>query len=158
MFRIPAEAANAPTMALYPSILAPYRRAYQYAMVPNWDDDGAVALTPEVARLAEHLIEQYGTVEHLVEVGPGRDGALSFVWEDGGNYIYLDVGPNDTVHLYRDVAGQPRWEGVSVASDARILEAISSAFRDAGWVRPETIVFSFAASPNIKRWWFPAFR
>jgi hypothetical protein len=150
--------ANASTMALSPSVLAPYREAYEYAMVPNWDNDGAVSLTPGVVRLAASLIGEYGALEHLVEIGPGRDGSLSFVWEEGGSYIYLDVGPEDTVHLYRDVAEQ-RWEGVSVASDPRILERISSAFRDAGWIRPAMVVFTFMAeATNTARWGFPAFR
>jgi hypothetical protein len=155
-----ADTANTPTMKLYPSLLAPYRDAYDYAMVANWDNDGAVRLTREVVHLAARLINEYGTTEHLAEVGPGRDGSLSFVWDDNrGNYIYLDVGPSDTLHLYRDVAGQPRWEGVSIASDSRILEEISSAFRDAGWLHPATIVYSFPASaPNISRWRLPAFR
>jgi hypothetical protein len=156
MFNLPlrADTANIPAMEFYPSILAPYRDAYEYAMVSNWDNDGALALAQEVVRLAARLIKQYGTLEHLVEVGPGQDGSLSFVWEDDQrNYIYLDIGPNDTVHLYRDVATQPRWEGVSVASDPHILEEISRAFRDTGWLPPETLLFSFQASvPNNSSW------
>jgi hypothetical protein len=162
MYDIPLRAniANSPISRLEYSTLTPYCDAYEYAMVPNWDNDGAASVTPEVVQLAARVIDEHGTTEHLVEVGPGRDGSLSFVWEDDkANYIYLDVGPNDTVHLYRDVTGRPRWEGVSVAGDARILEEISSAFRDAGWVDPPIHVFSFSAgSPNVSRWVAPAFR
>jgi hypothetical protein len=152
------DTANASTMTLYPSVMGQYRDAYEYAMAPNWDNDGAAPIRPEVVHLAARLITGYGTTEHLVEVGPGRDGSLSFVWDDNcGNYIYLDVGPNDTVHLYRDIAGHPRWEGVSVAGDPRILEEISSAFRATGWLRPKTLVFSFSAGAhNTNRWWRPA--
>lgn len=88
------------------SLLVPFRDEYESAMEPNWDEAGALAIVPAVERLAARLIEDFGTVEHLIEVSPGQDGSLCFVWDDDqGNYIYLDVGPNETVHLYHDVRG-----------------------------------------------------
>src|SRR5450755_191332 len=69
---------------------------------------------------------------YLVEVSPGLYGSISFVWDDEkGNYVYLSVGPNDTVHLYYDVVGIPKWEGVGVgvASDRQLREKLSRAFR-----------------------------
>lgn len=120
--------------SIQPSLLAAHRDDYEHAMVPNWDGSGSIALTTDVLARAEDLINRFGTTDHLVEVTPGRDGSLSFVWDDDcGSYIYLDVGPNDTVHLYSDVMGQPKWEGVSVADDQRILVRLSSAFRGTGW-------------------------
>jgi hypothetical protein len=87
------------------------------------------ATSPSVVRLAEQLIAQYGGTKFLVEIAPGRDGGLSFIWDDEkGNYIFLDVGPNDTVHLYCEVIGEARWEGVSVADDQRILSRLQHAF------------------------------
>lgn len=115
------------------SLLAPYKAEYEYAMVPQWGGDNYTALTSSVVRLAEKIIEEYGTTEHLHEVGPGKDGSLSFVWDDEeGRYIYLDVGPNDTVHLYYDIDGE-KWEGVSIASDPRILKHLADAFSRCGW-------------------------
>ena len=116
------------------SVIAAYQDDYAYAMVPNWDGDAAVALTRQVVALAERLIDRYATTENLTQVTPGVDGSLSFVWEDRrGNYVYLDVGPGDTVHLYHEIAGNPAWEAVSVASDPRIIAELATAFQTVGW-------------------------
>jgi|ERR1700730_2093471 len=107
-----------------------HRRSYQYAMRDDWDGSGAAALTPEVVQLANRLIGQYASSSELVEVAPGKDGSVSFVWEDDrGNYVYVDVGPGDTVHLYYEVTGRGKWEGVSVASDPRLLREMAHAFQ-----------------------------
>lgn len=116
------------------SPLRAHKISYAYAMQPNWDGRGAIALTPAVIDLADHLIKQYASTDHLVEVAPGRDGSLSLVWDDGGgNYVYLDVGPNDTIHLFQNIIGGPRWEGVSSARDPRIHREMARAF---GFLHP----------------------
>ena len=115
------------------SILDPYRADFAPAMLPGWEGN-APPLRQAVVDLAERLLSRHATTEHLVEVSPGNDGSLSFVWNDEvGNYIYLDVGPGDTVHLYYDLANGSKWEGVSVAGDERILERIAGAFRATRW-------------------------
>jgi hypothetical protein len=111
------------------SIVRMHEPSYDFAKVPDWDGNGAVALTDDVIHLADNLAVRFGSSHHLVEVSPGRDGSLSLVWDDNlGNYIYLDVGPNKTVHLFYDVVGFPKWEGVSVASDLSILQHLARAF------------------------------
>src|SRR5690349_2824078 len=111
------------------SVLAPYEEEYLHAMRSGWDGADAAALTWGVVDLAERLIGRFGTTDHLTEVAPGKDGSLSFVWDDrNGNYIYLDIGPGDTVHLYRDTIADGKWEAVSVANDPRILAEIGRAF------------------------------
>jgi hypothetical protein len=111
-------------------ILASFSAEFDYARMNNWDGRGAVALSPMVERLAERLISKYAGVFHLVEVAPGRDSSLSFIWDDyRGNYVYLDIGPSDTVHLFYDVVGEPKWEGVSVASDPRVVDHLTRAFQ-----------------------------
>jgi hypothetical protein len=138
--------------SIRPSLLAAYRDEYEHAMLPDWDGAGSVALTERVLTFADGLINRFGTTDNLVEVTPGRDGSLSFVWEDDrGNYIYLDVGPNDTVHLYSDVIGRPKWEGVSVADDRRILEQLSGAFRSTGWRLRQMDVISIQANTQNGR-------
>jgi hypothetical protein len=145
--------ANTTTFSKPFSLLTPYRDEYEYAMRPNWDEEGAPMLTREVETLSAQLIDQFGTTENLVEVSPGRDGSLSFVWDDDrGNYIYLDVGPNDTIHLYHDVIGKPKWEGVSVAGDRRILERLEGAFKATGWpLRRMAILIVPPASGSTRR-------
>src|ERR1700693_5957039 len=121
-------------------ILTAYRGEYEHALTGNWDQRGAAALSRRTLDLADELISRYATTEHLVEVTPGRDGSLSFVWDDeNGRYIYLDVGPNDTVHLYYDVIGEPKWEGVSIASDPQILGKLARAFGSAHWPLPQMV-------------------
>ena len=145
-------ARNAALFSITLSALVDYRDEYEYAMVPNWNGSGAIALTPRVLDLADALIDGFGTTENLVEVTPGRDGSLSFVWEDArGSYIYLDVGPNDTLHLYHDVPGQPKWEAVSSADDPRILEQLARAFAGTGWPLRQTIVISVQANTRNRR-------
>src|SRR5580704_11634792 len=86
---------------------------WTYAMRDNWDGCGAKAVSSNVSEGATKLIKKFGA--HLVpgDVSPGCDGSISFVWERDGNYVYLDVGPGKTVHLYYDIAGA-KWEGVSL--------------------------------------------
>jgi hypothetical protein len=89
-----------------------------------------VAITQGVIDLADQLLCQYASDSHLVEVSPGLDGSISFLWDDEkGNYAYMSVGPNDTVHLYYDVVGTTKWEGVGVASDQQLRAELSRAFR-----------------------------
>lgn len=110
------------------SILAPFADEFEFAGHDNWDGRGATAVSKSVLRLAERLIERFGGIAHLVEVAPGRDGSLSFVWDDGrGNYVYVDVGPGDTIHLFYELVGEPKWEGVSVASDRDIMYRLGHA-------------------------------
>jgi hypothetical protein len=112
-----------------PSVLGGFRDDYEFALIPNWDGRGAVAVSGEVRQLAVQLIQQYGGLAHLVEVAPGRDGSLSFTWDDSrGNYVYLDVGPRNTVHLFYEGIGSPKWEGVSISSDTRIFNHLVRAF------------------------------
>jgi hypothetical protein len=131
------------------SILNAYRSEFAYALNPGWDGD-APPIAQSVVDLAERLLGRYATTTHLVEVSPGEDGSLSFVWNDeGGNYIYLDVGPGDTVHLYCDLANGSKWEGVSVASDARILDRLTQAFRNTGWPLHQLVIWPVSSAiPN----------
>ena len=107
-----------------------YRKEYEFALVSNWDGHGAMPLTPSVIDLANVLVQTYASREYLVEVAPGTDGSISFIWDDeSGNYVYLDVGPKDSVHLYYEISGEPKWEGVSVASDSKIRQRLQHALR-----------------------------
>jgi hypothetical protein len=112
-----------------PSIIRAHEASYDFAKFQNWDGKGASALTDDVIRLADDIALRFASADHLVEVSPGKDGSLSLVWDDNrGNYVYLDVGPNKTVHLFYEVVGLAKWEGVSVASDNNILKEIARAF------------------------------
>lgn len=148
-------ASSSTTFSYKLSLLAAYEDEFVFAMRPDWWPGGSVALSAAVIDLAERLIENYGTLENLTEVAPGRDGSLSFVWDDhAGNYIYLDVGPNDTVHLYRDTLAGGKWQAVSVASDSRILQEIEQSFKGAGWPLARMVVFRIgtrtASRPSIR--------
>jgi hypothetical protein len=143
-FAVRAPIANSWTFRT--SLLAPFKTEYEFAMVPDWDGPGTVALSSKVISIAEKIIESYSTLDQLVEVGASRSGSISFIWTDADEkYIYLDVGPNETVHLYYDVTGE-KWEGVSVASDPRILGKISRAFARAGWSPQKIIHFAISGS------------
>jgi hypothetical protein len=100
---------------------------FEIARSDDWDGRGAPAIQDDVLRLAENIVQTYGGSEHIVEVTPGRDGSLSFVWDEGGNYIYIDVGPGDTVHLFYDLNGM-KWEGVSTSRDLRLKTQLRRAF------------------------------
>ena len=80
-----------------------------------------------VVKLAASILSRYATDCEPSEVTPGRYGSLSFVWDDANNYVYIDIGPNETVHLYYDVAGKPKWEAVSTAADEEMLQRFASA-------------------------------
>jgi len=144
--------ANSAPIRISMSLLARFSEEYHYAFQENWDGAGSVALTQNVLESAESLIESYGTLDHLTEITPGRDGSISFVWEDeDGKYIYLDVGPRDTIHLYYDLGPELKWEGVSVESDPRILARIENAFRSTGWRLRQMPVVRFHPTTS-NRW------
>jgi hypothetical protein len=134
-----------------PSFLASFEADYSFAMAPNWDGGGAVELTRDVVKLADRLVREFASTSCLQDVTPGNDGSLSLTWDDGqGNYVYLDVGPGQTLHLFYNVIGHPNWEGVSVASDRRILEQMVRAF---GFLRPRMVFapVSIRANSNVGR-------
>ncbi len=109
-----------------------HRDEYFYAMTPDWDpeDEGAVAVTESVLELASNIFDEYANYSHFRRITPKRDGSLSFIWDDEeGNYVYLDVGPGQTVHLYHDVIDGGKWEGVSIASDPQIRDHLKIAFK-----------------------------
>jgi hypothetical protein len=126
----PTQNAYASFWTKRPSLIQRHRDEFAFAMVPNWDDGQGVAVTQSVIDLADDLVCRYASEDSLVEVSPNLDGALSFIWDDdGGNYVYLSVGPNWTVHLYYDVIGLPKWEGVGFANDTQVLDEMKRAFR-----------------------------
>lgn len=107
-----------------------YQDEYLYAMNPDWDGEGAIPVNDNVIALAEGLFNKYAGQESLLGITPGKDGSLSFLWDDhSGNYVYLDIGPNQTIHLYFDVIDGSHWEGVSVADDPEIHKYLRKAFK-----------------------------
>lgn len=107
-----------------------YQDEYLYAMSSDWDGEGSKPVTESVVKLAEDLFNKYASHESLLGITPGKDGSLSFLWDDNsGNYVYLDIGPNQTIHLYYDVIDGGRWEGVSVADDPAIQTYLKKAFK-----------------------------
>jgi len=136
------------------SILTPYQDEFAFAMEPDWNGRGAIRLEGKVLKLADRLLSKYATSMYLVEVAPSKKGSLSFVWEDGdGNYIYLDIGPNETLHLYYKLIDGRKWEGVSLASDQRIIDHLVRAFSFVRTqnVSAESIVFPGGTSNRRER-------
>jgi hypothetical protein len=106
--------------------LQEHRDDWAFATIGDWDGEGARALTPDVIKLAQKFLDSY-CHSSPVEVGPGIDGSLSFVWELGESYCYLDVGPDDTVHLYYDNT-KGKWEGVARATEPSLVPHLDKAF------------------------------
>lgn len=140
--------------------LSSHRAEYEFALKPNWDGKGAAAITSQVIKLARLILQKYAAAKYLAEMSPKKDGSISFVWDDSsGNYVYLNIGPQDFIHLYSDVVGQPKWEGVSVASDSAMVERVSRALRfsreaaqvDSGWIAISA--HDRNESTYARRWW-----
>lgn len=127
--------ATGPSLIAMSSVLTRHTDEFRYAMTQNWDGRGATAITPGVVNLATSILSRYADECEPSEVTPGRDGSLSFVWDDANNYVYVDIGPNDTVHLYYDVMGEPKWEAVSTAADEEMLQRFARALSFARPVR-----------------------
>ncbi len=121
-----------------PSSLEVFRDEFAFADVPNWDGAGAKRLDSPTIELAQDLVSRFASTDYLVEVCPGKDGSLAMTWDDDdGNYVYVDVGPGETVHLFYDVVGLGKWEGVSIATDPRMVAQLTSAFR---FLRPANLL------------------
>ena len=126
---------------------------YIYAMTPDWDpeEEGSVAVTQNVINLASDLFNKYANYSHFRRITPKRDGSISFIWDDEeGNYVYLDVGPGETIHLYYDVVDDGKWEGVSSASDPQIRAHLKTAFKFLKYKNSNEIVFGKSStSPSF---------
>jgi hypothetical protein len=128
-----------------------HRDEYEYAMIPDWDpeDEGAVAVTETVLELAGNLFDEYANYSYFRRITPKRDGSLSFIWDDErGNYVYLDIGPGQTVHLYHDVIKGGKWEGVSIASDSEIRDHLKAAFKFLDQKEKRYNEITFVKSPS----------
>jgi hypothetical protein len=107
---------------------------FAFAKTPGWCGPSSEALTNDVIDFADRITSSLPGSRYVVEVTPGRDGSLSIIWDDhAGNYVYLDVGPKRTIHLYYDVLGQPKWEGVSIDGDPTISFHLGLAFQFAAF-------------------------
>lgn len=109
-------------------VLQRRRAEYDFAFQTNWDGRGAVSLDRQVVDLASTILQRHAEDLEPTDITPGSDGSLSFTWEDRhGNYVYCDIGPRDSVHVYHSVRGDRPWEQVSVASDAALLSQLANA-------------------------------
>ena len=105
------------------------------------------SLTKDVIDFADRITSSLPGSQYVVEVTPGRDGSLSIVWDDHiGNYVYLDVGPQQTIHLYYDVLGRPKWEGVSIDGDPIIAFDLEMAFQFAAF--PVSSASNYCTTPS----------
>lgn len=98
-----------------------FRDQFDYALVPEWDGADSVAINQAVLIRVNRLLTKYSaaSLNYIVEVSPSSDGTLSIIWDDSrGNYIYLGVGPGETMHVYYQLRDGRSWEGVSLASDS----------------------------------------
>lgn len=106
--------------------LADSRSEWEYATVSNWDGEGALPLTSDVIARAQRILNA-GNPRPPDEVSPGIDGSISFVWRSSVGYVYLDIGPNDTIHLYYD-GRNGKWEGVSIEGETELENHLRKAF------------------------------
>jgi len=136
------------------SILQGLADEFSFALSSDWDGLGARAVSTDVLKLADRILAKYATGLNLVEASPSRKGSLSFVWENGqGDYAYLDIGPNNTVHLFYNTRTGRKWEGVALANDPRLneqLERAFSAFRPGTRAAAEIVVLE--GNVRSRRW------
>jgi len=118
------------------SIVKRHYDEFAFALASNWDERGARAVSEDTVKLAHSILDRYATDTEPSEVAPGRDGSLSFIWDDADNHVYIDIGPNDTIHLYYDLEGNSKWEAVSVAGDQEMLALFANALQFARSTRP----------------------
>lgn len=113
------------------SVLDGFSDEFGFATSPNWDGEGARPISLNVLLTAKKFLAEGGNTSGIAEVAPGREGSLSFLWDDSaGNYVYLDIGPRDVIHLYYDVVGSPKWQKVSTVDDPEIILHLRSALRN----------------------------
>lgn len=101
---------------------------FDFARVPNWDGRDARALTNKTVSDATALLTDVGA-DAPSEVAPGRTGSLAFVWENGKNYVYCDVGPDGRLHVHHSLDGQQPWEAVASVEDQELVDHLRDAMR-----------------------------
>jgi hypothetical protein len=77
----------------------------------------------------EALIAELRAPSPLSEVSAGKDGGVCFVWEVADHYLYLDVGPNHTLHVYHKVGAETPTEFVTTAFDGEIEGFLGTLFQ-----------------------------
>lgn len=103
--------------------LQKYRDQFDFALSPNWDGENSPAICQAILLRANRMLTSLGEHMHkyIAEVSPSPDGTLSIIWDNReGTYIYLGIGPGETMHVYYQLRDGRSWEGVSLASDATL--------------------------------------
>ncbi len=80
-----------------------------------------------VVELAAVTCEQYARGILPDAIIPGSDGSLALVWDQLGAYIYLDVGPKASLHLYYKSPFN-KWAGVGSPSNPTMKQNLGIAF------------------------------
>lgn len=99
-----------------------------YTSQPNWDGEGALKIDRLVIELAAATCERFAHDVLPDEIIPGSDGSLALVWDQSENYVYLDVGPGASLHLYYK-SNVGKWEGVGNADNPTLQHQLKQAFR-----------------------------
>lgn len=122
--KIPSQGSPADVHGPFP--MDAHRPEFELALVPNWDGRDARPLEAKTIADATALLTEVGAGAPS-EVAPGRAGSLAFVWEDGANYAYCDVGPGNRLHVHHRLGGRRPWEAVSSVGDRELVEQLRKA-------------------------------
>jgi hypothetical protein len=60
-----------------------------------------------------------------IEISPGPDGSVSFVFRKGEAYAYVDCGPRDTLHVYHDLPGRQKFKAVGLFTTQALLDELA---------------------------------
>jgi hypothetical protein len=99
-----------------PGVIAAEHKIDSLRRLPrNWDGEGALAVSEEVASRAKCLLsriaERAGSLEQawqVPEIAPNPDGGLELSWEIGTRWVLLVIEPGQPdVHAVRQEGGEP---------------------------------------------------
>ena len=81
------------------AFLKTLREIWQRCQRPNWDGEGAEAISTETHDVARHLLESLPGDTPLPSISPEPDGQLNFEWyRSARRLLTASIGSNATLH------------------------------------------------------------
>ncbi len=123
--------------------------AIDHARQPDWDGEGSIAVADSCVQCAEDLFKDLVVPSLEPEILPIVRGGINFSWERGDDYIFVEIRNDTSVHLYYNIVGIQKWEGVRFADDPTLWEKLSFALSAFSGIHKVFIQGNEQSLPNI---------
>lgn len=92
--------------------------------VPDWDGEGAVAISAAARGTARRVLEILPTTTPMPDIAPGGDGSICMEWYIHGRKLWVDVSTNATVAVYYNLGAGLTGGDSFLANSGKLAELI----------------------------------